>query len=143
MNQTVKAAPAEPVLAVGRSAELTRVITQSDIDAFAAVSGDRNPVHLDEAYAEKSLFKGRVAHGMLSGALISAVLGNELPGPGAVYLSQSLEFKRPIRPGDEVTARVTVIELDGHRATLATQVLAKGKLAVDGQAVVAVPGLKV
>jgi 3-hydroxybutyryl-CoA dehydratase len=126
-------------LAVGASAVRTRVISDADIRAFAALSGDDNPVHLDDDYAARSMFKGRVVHGMLAGALISALLGTELPGPGAVYLSQTLEFKRPIRPGDEVTIKVTVAALEPPRAVLSTQVLVRGKLAVDGQAVVALP----
>jgi 3-hydroxybutyryl-CoA dehydratase len=128
-----------PALQVGTSAERIRTVTDADIRAFAAISGDDNPVHLDDDYAARSIFKGRVAHGMLAGALISALLGTELPGPGAVYLSQKLEFKRPIRPGDEVTVRVTVSALEPPRAVLSTQVLVRGKLAVDGEAVVALP----
>jgi 3-hydroxybutyryl-CoA dehydratase len=128
-----------PALEVGTSVERVRTVTDADIRAFAAVSGDDNPVHLDDDYAARSIFKGRVAHGMLAGALISALLGTELPGPGAVYLSQRLEFKRPIRPGDEVTVRVTVSALEPPRAFLSTQVLVRGKLAVDGEAVVALP----
>ncbi len=129
----------ETTLDVGATAERVRTITDADIRAFAAVSGDDNPVHLDDDYAARSMFKGRVAHGMLAGALISALLGTELPGPGAVYLSQKLDFKRPIRPGDEVTVRVTVSALEPPRAILSTQVLVRGKLAVDGEAVVALP----
>lgn len=129
----------QTTLDVGTTAERVRTITDADIRAFAAVSGDDNPVHLDDDYAARSMFKGRVVHGMLAGALISALLGTELPGPGAVYLSQKLDFKRPIRPGDEVTVRVTVSALEPPRAILSTQVLVRGKLAVDGEAVVALP----
>ena len=129
----------ETALEVGTTAERVRTITDADIHAFAALSGDDNPVHLDDDYAARSIFKGRVAHGMLAGALISALLGTELPGPGAVYLSQRLDFKRPIRPGDEVTVRVTVAAVEPPRAVLSTQVLVRGKLAVDGEAVVALP----
>src|SRR5213078_4678092 len=101
------------------------VVGAGDIEAFAAVSGDVNPVHLDEAYAKATPFGGRIAHGMLGAAYISAVLGNKLPGPGAIYLSQSLRFRRPVRIGDPVTAKVTVKALDadkGH-ATLTTACL--------------------
>ena len=94
-------------LRVGQTAEITRVVGAADIEAFAAVSGDNNPVHLDEAYARGTPFGGRIAHGMLAAAYISAVLGTELPGPGAIYLSQSLRFRRPVKIGDPVTARVT------------------------------------
>ena len=128
-----------PSLEVGQSAERVRTVTDADIRAFAALSGDNNPVHLDDDYASRSIFKGRVAHGMFAGALISAALGADLPGPGAVYLSQRLEFRRPIRPGDEVTVRVTVSSVEPPRAVLQTQVLVRGKLAVDGEAVVALP----
>jgi len=128
-------------LSVGQSAEMTHVVTAAVIDAFAAVSGDTNPVHLDEAYASQTQFQGRIAHGMLSAAYISAVLGTRLPGPGAIYLNQSLRFRRPVRIGDEVTARVTVEALDERRgqATLATVCLVGGKAVVEGEATIMVP----
>lgn len=128
-------------LTVGQSADLTRAVTAGDIDAFAAVSGDTNPVHLDEDYAKATTFQGRIAHGMLSAAYISAVLGTQLPGPGAIYLSQSLRFRRPVRIGDAVTARVTVQALDERRGhvTLATLCQVDGRTVVDGEAVVMVP----
>ena len=128
-------------LSVGDSAEITRTVTQEVIEAFAAVSTDSNPVHLDAAYAEGTIFKGRIAHGMLSGAYISAVIGMQLPGPGTIYLSQSLRFRRPVRPGDEVTARVTVEALDPKRSevTLSTVCEVAGKRVVEGEAVVLAP----
>ena len=128
-------------LEVGRQAETSRQVTEADIAAFAAVSGDDNPLHLDKAYAETTPFKGPIAHGMLSAAFISAVLGTQLPGPGAVYISQSLRFKRPVRAGDQVTTRVTVETVDEAKAlvTLKTVVLVNGKTAVDGEAVVTAP----
>ncbi|WP_395790591.1 enoyl-ACP reductase FabI [Aquimonas sp.] len=98
-------------LAIGDSAELCCVLTQRDIDLFAVVSGDVNPAHLDPEFAERSRFHGVIGHGMWGGALISAVLGTRLPGPGTIYLGQELRFKRPVRPGDAITARVTVREL--------------------------------
>ena len=128
-----------PALQAGMEAVRVRLVSDQDVRTFAALSGDDNPVHLDDDYAGRSIFKGRVAHGMLAGALISALLGTELPGPGAVYLSQTLDFKRPIRPGDEVTVKVTVKAVEPPRAVLSTQVLVRGKLAVDGEAVVALP----
>jgi 3-hydroxybutyryl-CoA dehydratase len=128
-----------PALEVGQTVERTRVVTDADIRAFAALSGDHNPVHLDDEFAARSMFKGRVAHGMLAGALISAVLATDLPGPGAVYLSQKLDFKRPIRPGDEVTIKVVLTALEPPRAILSTQIRVNGKLAVDGEAVAALP----
>jgi 3-hydroxybutyryl-CoA dehydratase len=128
-------------LSVGQSAEITRVVGAGDIEAFADVSGDTNPVHLDEAYARGTPFGGRIAHGMLSAAYISAVLGTQLPGPGAIYLSQSMRFRRPVKIGDAVTARATVKELDDKRGhvTLQTVCEVNGKAVVDGEAVVMVP----
>ena len=94
---------------IGDSASISKTITDADIQAFAAVTGDHNPLHLDEEYAAKTRFGRRIAHGMLSASLISAVLANELPGVGSVYLSQTLKFVKPVFLGDTVTARVTVI----------------------------------
>jgi 3-hydroxybutyryl-CoA dehydratase len=128
-------------LSVGQTAEVSHVVGAADIEAFAAVSGDHNPVHMDEAYAKTTAFGGRIAHGMLSAAYISAVLGNDLPGPGAIYLSQSLRFRRPVKIGDPVTAKVTVKALDeakGH-ATFETVCLVNGKTVVDGEALIMVP----
>lgn len=128
-------------LSLGQSAEIVRTVGAADIEAFAAVSGDVNPLHLDEAYAKTTPFGERIAHGMLSAAYISAVLGTRLPGPGAIYLNQTLRFRRPVKIGDEVTARVTVEALDAEkgRVTLATVCLVAGKAVVDGEAVVMVP----
>lgn len=128
-------------LHVGQSAEHTRTVTQADIAAFADVSGDRNPVHLDEAFAASTPFKGVIAHGMLSAAFISALIAGELPGQGSIYLSQSLSFRRPVRPGDEVTTRVEVTALDSEkgRVTLATTCTVAGKAVVEGEAVVLAP----
>lgn len=128
-------------LSVGQSAELVRVASDEAVASFAAISGDTNPLHLDQGFAETTQFKTRVAHGMLSGSYISAVLGTHLPGPGGVYLSQTLSFKRPVHIGVEVTARVTITGIDlkkGH-VTLKTVCLVKGKVAVQGEAVVVVP----
>ena len=93
---------------IGDSASISKTITDEEIQAFADVSEDHNPLHLDDEYAAKTRFGRRIAHGMLSASLISAVLGNELPGAGSVYLSQTLKFVKPVFPGDRVTARVTV-----------------------------------
>lgn len=98
-------------LRIGDAAELSCVLTQRDIGLFAVVSGDVNPAHLDPEFAERSRFHGVIGHGMWGGALISAVLGTRLPGPGTIYLGQELRFKRPVRPGDAITARVSVREL--------------------------------
>ena len=128
-------------LGIGQTAELQHTVTDADIRAFAAVSGDDNPVHLDEAYAATTPFKTRIAHGMLSAGYISAVLGTRLPGPGAIYLSQTMNFRRPVRIGDEVLTRATVSAIDAERArvTLATVCEVGGKAVVEGEAVVMVP----
>jgi 3-hydroxybutyryl-CoA dehydratase len=128
-------------LSVGQSAERNHIVGATDIAAFAQVSSDTNPVHLDEDYARTTTFGGRIAHGMLSAAYVSAVLGTQLPGPGAIYLSQSLRFRRPVRIGDEVTARVTVKALDEKRGhvTLETVCLVGGKAVLDGEALVMAP----
>jgi 3-hydroxybutyryl-CoA dehydratase len=128
-------------LAVGQSAERLFEITDAAVRAFAAVSGDDNPVHLDEDYAAQTLFRGRVAHGMLLGGHISAVLGRQLPGPGAVYLSQTLAFEAPVRIGAHVLVRVEVIAMEnkGRRATLATLCTVGGHVVASGEAVVVPP----
>lgn len=128
-------------LSVGDSAGMTRTVTDEVIQAFAEVSTDSNPVHLDQAYAEGTMFKGRIAHGMLSGAYVSAVIGMQLPGPGTIYLSQSLRFRRPVRLGDVVDVRVTVQALDPSRGevTLSTVCEVTGKRVVEGEAVVLAP----
>ena len=96
---------------VGDSAEITKTIEQADINSFAEVTGDHNPVHLDETFAQTTRFGRTIAHGMLTASLISAVLANRLPGEGSVYLGQTLQFVAPVFPGDEITARVTVKEI--------------------------------
>ena len=113
----------------------------ADIVLFAGVSGDTNPVHLDDEYAAGTPFKGRIAHGMLTAAFISAVLGTILPGPGAIYMSQSLRFKAPVRPGDTVRARarVTAIDPQRRRVTLETLCTVGGTIVVEGEALVMVP----
>lgn len=98
-------------LNVGDSAEITKTIDEADIQAFAEVTGDQNPIHLDDEFAKTTRFGRRIAHGMLSASLISAVLANKLPGEGSIYLGQKLEFRAPVFPGDEVTARVIVKEI--------------------------------
>ncbi|MCX8134523.1 MAG: MaoC family dehydratase [Roseococcus sp.] len=127
-------------LAVGQTASFSKTITEADILMFAAVSGDTNPLHIDAEAAAASMFKERIAHGMLSASLISTVLGTRLPGPGAVYLGQSLRFRAPVRIGETVTARVTVTALDPEkrRATLETVCTVKGKPVVEGEAQVMV-----
>lgn len=102
-------------LVVGQSAHFTKTVTEADVVLFAGVTGDMNPAHIDEVAARASRFKGRVAHGMLSASFISTVLGTRLPGPGTIYVGQTLRFTAPVRIGDTVTARVTVRELDSGR----------------------------
>jgi 3-hydroxybutyryl-CoA dehydratase len=128
-------------LAIGDAAGCTHTVTEADLIAFAAVSGDVNPVHLDAAYAAGTPFKERIAHGMLSAGFISALLGTRLPGPGAIYLSQSLTFKRPVKIGDAVETRITIIALDAEKArvTLACQCSVAGKAVLEGEALVMAP----
>jgi 3-hydroxybutyryl-CoA dehydratase len=103
-------------LAVGQSGVYARTVTEADILAFAGVTGDFNPVHVNEELAAASMFGGRIAHGMLSAGFISTVLGTKLPGPGSIYLSQTLKFKAPVKIGDTVVARCTIKELTPRSA---------------------------
>jgi 3-hydroxybutyryl-CoA dehydratase len=96
-------------ISIGQTASLTKTIAEADISMFADVTGDRNPLHLDEVFAQKTRFRGRIAHGILSAGLISAVLGMKLPGPGSIYLSQNLNFLKPVKIGDVITATVEVV----------------------------------
>ena len=128
-------------LKAGMEAACERTVTEADIAAFAAVSGDDNPVHFDEAFAAQTDFKGRIAHGLLTASYISAVIGTRLPGPGAIYLSQSLRFMAPVRIGDTVRAVVRVIHLDPRRrrARLACFCHVGANLVLEGEANVKVP----
>ncbi|MBX6373766.1 MAG: MaoC family dehydratase [Acetobacteraceae bacterium] len=128
-------------LQLGQSASFAKTITEADILLFAGVSGDTNPVHIDAEAASKSLFKERIAHGMLSASLISTVLGTRLPGPGTIYLSQNLKFRAPVRIGATVTATVEITGLDPDkkRATLRTVCTVEGKPVIEGDATVMVP----
>lgn len=128
-------------LTVGMTAAYEHVVTVADIEAFAAVSGDRNPVHLDDEYAKTTRFKGRIAHGMLGASFISTVLASQLPGPGTVYLGQTLTFKRPVRPGEKVEARVTVADIkrDKGHVVMKTQCRVGETIVIDGEATVLAP----
>ncbi len=123
---------------IGQTASVGKTITEADILLFAAVSLDTNPVHMNAEAASASLFKERVAHGMLSAGLISAVLGTQLPGAGTIYLAQTLQFRRPVKIGDTVTAtaEVTALDADKKRATLRTVCTVGGKVVIEGEATV-------
>ena len=128
-------------LKVGMSAAYTKTVTDADLVLFAGVSGDINPMHVDQEYARKTMFQGRIAHGMLTASFISAVLGTKLPGPGCIYVSQNLKFKGPVRPGDTVRAKVTVkaIDLERGRVTVDTVCSVADKPVIEGEAVLMVP----
>ena len=123
-------------LEVGMSDSYARTITEADIVLFQAVSGDTNPVHLNEEFAEETIFKGRIAHGMLSASLISTVFGTRLPGPGAIYVSQNLKFKAPVKAGDTVKATVTVQDINYERGRVFFHTICTvaGKVVVEGDA---------
>jgi 3-hydroxybutyryl-CoA dehydratase len=124
---------------VGDRASLARTITVDDIEKFAGAVGDMNPIHFDPAFAKRTRFQRPIAHGMLCASLISAVLGTRLPGPGTVYLRQTLDFKAPAYPGDEVTATVTVTRVRDDRPILTLETVCtnqQGKVLIQGEAVV-------
>ncbi|MEP2784371.1 MAG: MaoC family dehydratase [Pseudoruegeria sp.] len=131
-------------LEIGMTRSLRKTVTDRDIELFAEVSTDRNPVHLDDAYAQDTIFEGRIAHGMLTAGLISAVIGEQLPGHGTVYLGQSLKFLAPVRPGDTVLAEVEVLDIDHsrRRVKLDTRCLIDGKAVLKGEANVLAPSRK-
>lgn len=128
-------------LSVGMSAAYAKTITDADIVLFAGVSGDTNPVHMNEDYARGTMFGGRIAHGMLSASFISTVMGTRLPGPGCIYMTQNLRFKAPVRVGDTVVARVTVAELmpEKRRAVMRTVCTVGKTVVIEGDALVMVP----
>lgn len=128
-------------LKVGQSASYTRTVTEADIQQFGVVSGDFNPLHFDEDYAKTTIFKGRIAHGMLSMGFLSTVLGTQLPGAGSIFLSATVRFKAPVRIGDTVVASCTVREIDMQKSRVIFDCLCKvGDIAViEGDAMVKVP----
>ena len=128
-------------LSIGDSAEMSFAVTESVIEKFAEVSGDDNPVHLDEAYAQTTPFGTRIAHGMLSAGYISATIGTKLPGYGSIYLSQTMRFRRPVKIGDEVVVRavITALDVERGRVSIETTALVGGKPVVEGEAVVIPP----
>ncbi len=132
----IKDRPFEEI-SIGDRASFSKVISAEDVDSFAEITGDRNPVHLDEEFAAKSMFKKRIAHGMLSASLISTVLGTELPGANTIYMFQELKFLAPVFLGDTLTAEVEVIEKREDKRILTMHTVVKnheGKAVVDGQA---------
>ena len=128
-------------LKVGTTDEFFKTISEADIQTFADVSGDENPVHLNPEYAEATVFKGCIAHGILTASFISTVIGTRMPGPGCIYVAQNLKFKAPVRAGDTVKAVCTVTELNEKRkfAEIKTQCFVGDKLVVDGNATIMVP----
>lgn len=125
----------------GMEVSYAQTITDADVKAFAGISGDNNPVHMSEEYAEKSRFKKRIAHGLMSASFFSALFGTKLPGPGCVYVSQSLQFKRPVYIGDTVTATVSVtsVDLEKRRVYFQTVCKVRNKTVIDGEAELYVP----
>ncbi len=129
-------------LKVGDSAEFGKTISESDIYLYAGITGDFNPAHVNEVYAQKTFFKTRIAHGMLTAGLISAVIANRLPGPGTVYIRQELEFLAPVRMGDTITARVEVAEVLAEKRRIRLKTTCtnqQGTVVLDGQAIVSPP----
>lgn len=128
-------------LQVGMSAAYAKTVTDADIVLFAGITGDINPVHLNQEFAAGTMFEGRIAHGMLSAGFVSTVLGTKLPGPGTIYLSQTLKFKAAVRAGDTVVARATITALNPakRRATLDTVCTVGGKVVMDGVAEIMLP----
>lgn len=127
-------------LSIGMSATFSKTITEADIVLFAGVSGDNNALHINQEYAETTAFAGRIAHGMLTASVISATVANKLPGPGAIYMSQNLMFRAPVRPGDTVHATVTVQKIIAGRnhVTLQTTCTVNGRAVIEGEALVKV-----
>ena len=128
-------------LSLGMTEAYSKTVKSSDVIGFAEITGDRNPIHLSEHFAAKTPFKGRIAHGLYTASLISAVIGTRLPGPGAIYISQTLKFLAPVKIGDTVKAIVEVIELNAQkqRAILSCQCKIGDTLVLEGEAVVKVP----
>jgi 3-hydroxybutyryl-CoA dehydratase len=128
-------------LKIGMTASYAKTVTEADVVLFAGISGDTNPVHLNEEFAKETMFQGRIAHGMLSASFISTVLGTKLPGPGAIYLSQNLKFKAPVRCGDTVSATATITDIvtEKKRVVMQTICLVRNQIVLEGEAVVMVP----
>ncbi len=126
------------MLQIGNSASLTKTFTDEDVRKFAEISGDNNPVHLDDDYAAQTQFKKRIAHGMLTAGLISAVLGTKLPGEGSIYLGQTINFRAPVYLGDTITATVTIIKMHERKPIVTLETVCKNQddvVVLDGEAV--------
>lgn len=126
---------------VGEVGEITKIISEADIYKFAEITGDRNPLHISKEFAAKTKFGGLIAHGMMTAGLISAVLGTKLPGPGTIYLTQTLKFLAPVKIGDQITARLEIVEvISERRLRLKTQCLnQRSEVVLDGEAIVIGP----
>jgi len=127
---------------IGDAAEFAKTVTESDIYTYAGLSGDFNPAHVNEAYAKNTFFETRIAHGMLSAGFISAILGTQLPGPGAIYLKQELKFMAPVKIGDTITAKAEVIEINQEKNRIKLKTTCSNQnneLVIDGEAVVMPP----
>lgn len=127
---------------IGDSASITKTFSDEDVRSFAEISGDKNPVHLDDKFAAQTQFKKRLVHGMLTAGLISAVLGTELPGPGSIYLSQSINFRAPVFIGDTITAMVTVVKVREGKSIVTLETICKNQndvVVLKGEAVLLAP----
>lgn len=128
-------------ISVGMTADYRKTLTETDVVLFAGLTGDNNPMHIDEEFAAETRFGGRIVHGLLTSSLLSSVIGMKMPGPGCIYMSQNLRFLKPVKIGDTVTARTTVVEVvaDKQRVRMATECLVRGEKVLDGEATVWVP----
>lgn len=128
-------------LSTGMTATYAKTVTDADVVLFAGITGDSNPVHLDQEFAKKTLFEGRIAHGMLTASFISTVLGTKLPGPGCIYVSQNLKFKAPVRIGDTVRARATITAIDQERGRVIVETVCRvgDTVVIEGEAELLVP----
>tara|TARA_Y100000768_G_scaffold64460_1_gene44512 strand:+ start:22258 stop:22683 length:426 start_codon:yes stop_codon:yes gene_type:complete len=141
MNNLKKNSISINKIKIGMSASIKKIIKLDDIKLFAKLSGDTNPIHLDQKYAASSMYKKNIAHGLMSSSFFSGIFGTQLPGEGSIYTYQSLKFKRPIYIGDEVEAKVVVIDIDANkkRIKFTTQCIVNSKICIDGEAEILIP----
>ena len=126
------------MIKIGDSASISKIFSDADVRSFAEISSDKNPIHLDDAYAAKTRFEKRLVHGMLTAGLISAVLGTELPGEGSIYLSQSINFRAPVFIGDTISAKVTVLKIREEKSIITLETICKNQddvIVIEGEAV--------